>query len=100
LLASEDGFSRVPPAAEDVWEASLAMEAGRGGNGYGYVPFSWSDVDGFCVLSGFRPAPWKLRALRQMETVWLNHKNKPAGAEPEAPKPGRTFSLALFDAWF
>jgi hypothetical protein len=36
-----------------------------------------------------------------METVWLNHKNKPAGAEPEKPAAaGRTFSLALFDAWF
>jgi hypothetical protein len=77
------------------------MEAGRGGNGYGYVPFTWSDMEAFFALTGTRPRAWQLRALRQMETVWLNHKNKPAGAEPEKPAAaGRTFSLALFDAWF
>jgi|GEM_PF-4442722 len=76
------------------------MEAGRGGNGYGYVPFSWSDMEAFCVLSGFLPRPWQLRALRQMETVWLNHKNKPRGEDTKAEAVGRPFSLALFDAWF
>jgi hypothetical protein len=36
-----------------------------------------------------------------METVWLNHKNAPKDATPEKPAAaGRTFSLALFDAWF
>jgi hypothetical protein len=32
--------------------------------------------------------------------VWLNHKNAPKDATPKAEAVGRTFSLALMDAWF
>jgi hypothetical protein len=95
----DNGVPRVPPAAEDVWDTSHEMEIGRTGYGYGYVRFSWADFAAFC---GGPLPPWKRQALRQMETVWLNHKNATPKSEPDKSKPkiGRAFSESLFDAWF
>lgn len=43
-----------------------------------------------------------MQALREMETVWLNHKNASSITGPDKPKQriGVAFSEELFDAWF
>lgn len=82
-----------------MWEWSFTMEKARSGNGYGCVPLSWADFHAFFLDWGVKPHQWQITALRAMETIWLEHRNKKTEETPKA-KAGRTFSLGLFDAWF
>ena len=47
------------------------LDAGRGGNGFGLNPISFADIEAWSRLTGARPLPWEVRAIKAMDAALL-----------------------------
>lgn len=57
---------------EGMWRRFWELERGRTGNGFGRNPLSWPDIDAWARLTGERPTPWQIAALRDMDRACLD----------------------------
>lgn len=57
----------LPPEAAHLWEWFLDLHAARSPG----RPLAWHEIAAWAALSGERPAPWEVRALRALDAAWL-----------------------------
>ena len=59
-----------PDALAHVWDWFLDLHAGRP-SGMGPGPLTWEGIAAWVSLTGIRPAPWEIRAIRELDSAFL-----------------------------
>lgn len=57
----------IPPAGFHILEWFWTLDAGRGSNGFGANPISYSDILAWAALSGAEPEPWEVGAIKALD---------------------------------
>lgn len=70
----------LPMSCAHVWAWFLELAAARSANGTSLNPVGFADIDAWARLTGRRPTPWEVGALRALDTVWLAPDEKEAAA--------------------
>ncbi len=60
-----------PEALGYLWDWFCELSSGRP-SGMGPGPLTWEGILAWTTLTGTRPAPWEIRALRALDTAFLN----------------------------
>lgn len=71
-----------PAAAEHIWGWFRALDAGRGGNGFGPNPLAWAELESFARVQGLRFTPFELELLRGLDHAWLTAQAKAQEKKP------------------
>lgn len=66
-----------PEAAAQVWEWFMELATGRTA-GLGPNPLTWEGIAAWCDLTGNRPAPWEVRAIKALDLAFLAAHHKGA----------------------
>lgn len=56
-----------------VWDWYLALDAARGGSGFGPNPISYQEIAAWAQFSGARPTPFEVECLRSLDLAYLAH---------------------------
>ena len=59
-----------PEAMAHVWGWFLELASGRT-CGMGANPITWEGMAAWSALTGARPAPWEVRAIRELDSAYL-----------------------------
>jgi hypothetical protein len=59
-----------PEAMAHVWGWFCDLASGRT-CGMGPNPITWEGMAAWCTLTGNRPSPWEVRALRALDSAYL-----------------------------
>lgn len=77
-LVLEDALERlgldkpvIPAGWECLWDWFWELNAGRGSNGFGPLPLTWSDMLAWASIYGMKLHPWQAHVLRGMDAAWL-----------------------------
>lgn len=62
----------LPDCAAELWRAFLALNAGRGGTGFGPAPLAWRDLRDYAVCVGIDWSPWEAETLMDMDRAALS----------------------------
>lgn len=66
----------VPPEGLRYWRWFWELERGRKDNGFGPVPFSYTDIAAWAQLMREAPGPEDIRILQAMDRARLSEANK------------------------
>ena len=66
-----------PSIAGHVWGWFQELQEGRSGNGFGPNPLSFAEIAAWASLTGRRPQPWEVRALKKIDLAYLETTVKP-----------------------
>jgi hypothetical protein len=50
----------------------------KGGNGFGYVPIEWPDIDAFQRNARIEFAPWEVQIIEHLDDIFMRVHSKPA----------------------
>jgi hypothetical protein len=76
----------LPADAEHVWQWFLELHAGRGSNGFGPNPLSWSDLAAWASLTMRTVRPSEVDAIMMLDRLWMAQKASEAEVKP-TPTP-------------
>lgn len=62
----------IPSAAAHVFEWFCDLSDARGGNGFSLNPVSYAEIAAWSALTGARPSPWEIKAIRAMDAAYLS----------------------------
>lgn len=61
----------LPCQIEHLWSWFRELAAARTGNGYGPNPIAWTEIAAWAALTGARPTPWEVAALKALDAEYL-----------------------------
>ncbi len=64
------------PLVAHVWTWFLELQSSRASYGYGPMPITWADIFHWQQITKTQPAAWELRALRMMDSAYLEQARK------------------------
>jgi hypothetical protein len=59
----------MPDAMVYLWIWFCELDAGRGGNGFGLNPLSYSEIQAWTQLKRVDLAPWEVEAIKRIDSV-------------------------------
>ena len=62
--------------ARHVLQWFMDLHSSRGNNGFGYNPITYTDIAHWASLIGADPQPWEVRAIRLMDSAFLEEAAK------------------------
>lgn len=71
----------APVGTESLWSCFLALNAGRGSNGFGPSPLSLANIQAYATLYGVAFTPWELDVLLDLDIVVLKTLSKKGGSD-------------------
>lgn len=105
LKAHLDGAKPRPPeGAGLLWDAFLRLSATRTYHQFGANPISFTEIEAFARLMALPLQPHHVRALCEMDAVYLDHfasqrgTKAPSGVKTVPRESRGKLSPALFDA--
>lgn len=75
-----EGVPELPEAASHVLQWFYDLSATRS-VGMALNPISYTEIQAWCSLTGSRPAPWEVAAIRQIDAAFLQscHEDQKGG---------------------
>lgn len=67
---TEPNEKPFPDALAYIWEWFCELGSGRN-CGMGANPLTWEAISAWCDLTGTRPAPWEVRAIKALDAAFL-----------------------------
>ena len=64
-----------PPPREltYLWTIFAELHSGRGNNGFGPLPLSYSEIDAWSRLTAQPLRPWEVAAIKRIDTAYIGH---------------------------
>ena len=57
----------------------LELDAGRGGNGFGLNPLSYTEIQAWAALTRVGLAPWEVETIKRVDSVRIRVSNEKTG---------------------
>jgi hypothetical protein len=84
-LNPEDVEPELPPAAKWIVDLFLELNSGRGSNGFGPNPISFTEIANYCGLMKRDLWPWVIKAVKKIDSAYLNASSQAAAEKkPQA----------------
>lgn len=61
----------IPEDGKILWDWFWELSEGRGSNGFGWLPLTWTDMDAWARIAGIDLQPWQAGIIRAMDRAWL-----------------------------
>ena len=61
----------LPALAAYLWAWFCELHSARGSNGFGPSSLSWRDLLDWAAVTGNKPHPWEVRAIRAIDRAFL-----------------------------
>lgn len=65
-------FPEVNDMAMYLWDWYMELNSQRTSNGFGQNPITFLDIQAWANLTKRFPLAWEVKAIRTMDTMWLN----------------------------
>ena len=72
----------IPEQFSVVMMAFYELNAGRSFNFAGPNPIAYTEIQAWCALSGVDLGPWHVRAVKQLDGLWMTAHARPATNRP------------------
>lgn len=72
-------LAEIPEMPADVgylWAWFLELDGGRGGNGFGLNPLSYSEIQAWATLMRVKLVPWEVEAIKRIDSVRIRVSNE------------------------
>ena len=69
-------FPELDQMAMYIWEWFMELNSQRTSNGFGQNPITYLDIQAWASLTGRFPLAWEVRAIRNMDMMWLSEMAK------------------------
>jgi hypothetical protein len=66
----------MPGVLMYLWDWFCALDSGRGGNGFGLNPLSYSEIQAWATLMQVQLAPWEVDAIKRIDAVRIRIANE------------------------
>ena len=74
-LEAELATPPYPAELAYILTAFYRLRRRKGGNGYGFQPVEWPDIDAFLRYSGLDLAPWEIEIVESLDDLFLSERN-------------------------
>lgn len=69
-------FPELDEMAMYIWEWFMELNSQRTSNGFGQNPITYLDIQAWASLTNRFPLAWEVRAIRNMDMMWLSEMAK------------------------